>query len=1254
MKPERERLTARCPGIDGGLLSNHLERLGDAYYGTFSETEIVRHLEHLAQLRPDHPVEIDVEEQQGRLVCTVFAFDYPSEFSVITGLLAGSGFEVESGEVFTYRKAAPAPRDGARRAPRPPERAPWLRRRRIVDRFVGRLPAGTDRRRWEREFRRRLEAALKRLESGGVRDAEAVRHAVNEKVAAALQSGRSESFGILYPVSIDVDNSGAYTALRVISQDTPAFLYALSNALALNGMVVERVRIRTVQGRIEDELDILDGRGRKITDSRRIDELKLSVLLTKQFTYFLGRSADPYRALARFERMLGSVLELPDERHRWLDRLAEPAVMRDLARVLGTSDFLWEDFVRTQYETLLPLLGTADPRRRRSFCTAALRERMDAALAGAEGFEGRMAALNAFKDREIFLIDLDHLLHARTKVGALARPLTRLAEVVVAEAVECVRRMLVARFGTPRTVGDLEARFGVFGLGKLGGEALGYASDIELLFVYSDSGKTDGARSIANEEFFDRLAAGTARGLEAKREGIFQVDLRLRPHGQSGPRACSVGGFCRYYGPGGAAQSYERLALTRLRAIAGNAELGRQIERLRDAYVYEGAALDLQELQALRERQVAEKAPDGGDNAKFSRGALVDVEYSVQILQVRHGALSAEVRSPRIQKALRALARAGAVSASEARQLEEAYDFLRRLINGLRMLRGNALDLFLPGADSPEYAHLARRMGYERGGSLEPERRLFVDFETHTALVRRFLERHFGGRFILHSGQGNVADLVLAREPSAGLAEGVLRRAGFGDAQRAAVNLRRLAGSGERRVLFARVAVLGVDILRRGPHADMGLNNWERFVAALRSPDAHFRLLASQPRRLEILLRLFASSQFLADVLERNPDFLDWVTDPATLRARRTARDIREDLAAFAVQAPAGTDWRDALRRFRCRELLRIGIRDVCLKSPVESTMDDLSALADAAVEFATDRVQSEVDGACARGVAGSGGSLCVVALGKLGGRELNYSSDIDLLGVYDEKRDRAGFGAPGHARIMERVRAALSERTAEGYVYRVDLRLRPHGGAGVLVPSVRGLEEYCGRQAHLWELQALLKARPVAGNVELGRELLARIRPRIARRRLQAEIGCELRRMREQAVRVRGKRAERDLKNGVGGIRDVEFLAQGLQMTHLADRPGLFEGNTLQAIAKLRGEGIVSRETAVELRNDYLFLRSIEHALQLFEDRQVHDLPEDENELTALARRVLDEEAVGQHLVSAVSEARQRVRGHFSDFFSE
>jgi glutamate-ammonia-ligase adenylyltransferase len=1259
MKTTYEEFKNACPEVDEELIREYLSRLGEQYFKRFSKRDMFRHLRGISLLSHERPVEVLVEQKRGGLVdCTVFAFDYPYVFSLITGILAGMGLSVLTGDVFTYERVRMETGRIARTQHSKDSNYTEMSsgRRRIIDHFSGTLESPLSLKNWSREFKKRIEEIIILLEKGDEQSIRRAKDRVSEWVVERLSTLGKAHCPVLYPMQIEINNMhGHYNRLKVVSEDTPAFLYALSNALSIQGIFIEHVRIRTIQGRVEDRIDLVDSRGKAFQDNQTISRIKLVTLFTKQFTYFLGMAPDPYAALTRFEQILGDVLRLPDQ-GEWLNIITNPKTMEKLARLLGTSDFLWEDFIRLQYETLIPMLTPGTTSRRFSAPIETIEQRLNEALGDASGFDDQREKLNHFKDIEIFLIDLDHILNPDVDFRTLSKRLTRLAECVVNKSVELVYDSLTKRFGIPRSVARLTAKYAILGMGKLGGGALGYASDIELIIVYSDNGRTDGENPIENSEFFAHLVRETASFIRAKREGIFHVDLRLRPYGDSGPLACSFENFCRYYSEDGQSHPFERLALVRLRSIGGHADFGARLERIRDELIYSSKHLDVEELRKLREKQLMEKTREGQLNAKFSPGGLVDLEYGVQILQVVHGKDSARLRTPYIQEALEALVDAGVLVSSEGVRLASAYDFFRKLINGMRMLRGSAKDLCLPPVESNELAHLARRMGYARGGGLDPAQQLYMDFETHTAVIRVFKERHFGQDSVIDPTVGTVADLILSEDLPADVSRGILGKAGFREPDRAKGNLKRLAGRDSRRDVFIRLALIALDILKRRADPDRALNNWERYIRTQASPEFHYNLLLSQPMRLEILLSIFSESQFLADTLVRNPEFLDWVMIPGVFHSPRKRKDIENELRKIFRGCESHDEWLNKLRRLRRREILRIGTRDICLGISTRDVMDELSIVAEAFVQADLDSIQQSMKGAgkISEGLVALENRFCVLAFGKLGGHELNYSSDIDLMGVWDDRGIDSDRDCGVHHRlkqyfskIMERIRSDLSDHTGEGYAYRVDLRLRPYGREGELVPSFTGLLNYYANSASLWEIQASMKLRPIAGNFRLGYELLEKLSQFVRLQRSEDQIVGSIERMRNTSLgrTLRTQEGTLDIKNGLGGLRDVEFLVQGFQLIHVPEHGGLIEGNTLRAIGLLQENGILSNEAGAQLKEDYVFLRKIEHCLQILDDRQIHSLPNNSGDLDALAKRIFGAETNSAMFIERINECMGRVR---------
>ncbi len=1255
--PTLESIKLKCGEIDDVIIKEHLEKMSGDYFAYFSMDEVYEHLSAITGLSEGRPVEVICREIDGKdISCTLIAYDYPAVLSLITGVLASMGFRINSGRIFTYKKNVPVSVNSASRkfAKKRRNIKKLIKKRIIIDNFIGTVSDSLFSSVWVGELEKNLSNIFILLGEGDGNSVNLAKEKVNELVSRKL-SDFTDSGSVFYPVKIEINNKNeSYTEMRVSAVDTPFFLYALTTSLSLQNIQIEHVHIKTVHNQVVDEFCIVDSKGKRIEDHDVIDRIKFSVLLTKQFTYFLGTAPDPYAALSRFEYLTEELISYP-ERRNWFEMLSNPHLLKDLAKLLGTSDFIWEDFIRLQYETIIPMLKKDQREKYISGDDEDLAERIVKVLEEAETREDKIKALNEFKDREIFLIDLDHILNPDMDFRKLSERLTGLANRIIRAVAEISYEYLAGIYGVPRTVAGIETKYSILGLGKFGGSALGYASDIELLVVYRDNGRTEGERSINNSEFFELFVKEIISFIKAKKEGIFHLDLRLRPYGNDGPLACSLDTFCSYYGRGGDAHSYEKLALVRMRPVAGDKEFGLQLKRLRNEYVYTAKSIDLSELHELRKKQFQQYSGKGRINAKFSPGALVDLEYAVQILQVIHGKEHPELRTSRIHSALTDLAKLGILEQYEKVRLIEAYDFLRKLINGLRMLRGSAKDLYMPEVDSVEYGHLARRMGYTKKGDLSAAKQLHIEFDTRTAMIRTFIEKHFGRDKLPGDKIGNVADIILSKDIPGETSYKILSEYGFRNPERALTNLRKLAGQGERLQLFARLAILATDILLRKSDPDMALNNWERFIAVLDDPHEHFKTMLSQPMELDILLNIFSASHFLSHILIKNPDFLDWVISPENLHKSLNRHKIEDELRSQFAQRGDHEAWLNSLRRIKKREILRIGTRDICLGMPLDEIVKDLSILAEASLQVATEinlKILKEEQPSIK--IEDVMENFCIMAFGKLGGNELNYSSDIDLMMVIDKRNGSEGKdGDELYYRIIEMVSSDLSKHTVDGYAYRVDLRLRPYGTSGALAYTVDNLMDYYKEKASLWEIQALLKIRPIAGNRHVGYRFIDGLTEIIKGSSDPDKVINSIEKLRAAAVKEKSKSilSGIDIKNGIGGIRDIEFLVQGLQLINLPLSRELFQGNTLVALKMLKELGVIDKEAQEQLTEDYIFVRKVEHYLQLYEDRQVHSLPKDPVHLEALAKLMLGIDASAHVFMEKVENYRKRIREAYNRY---
>lgn len=662
---------------------------------------------------------------------------------LIAGLLTSNGLDIRQADIFTLggvsRTATPMPRRlSPRRPPSPDSRMRRRRRSQYSTRGTQRRVAmlfelrerSADIPGWD-EVERDIRSAARESLSGRTESATST---VIDRFAEAMRdAGQGAADQIPIEIFTDIESSERYTLITISSIDTPGFLFSFTNALASIHVNIARAAIRTHDDVVQDTFWLTDSSGGKIEDEHRLNQLWVAAALIKQFTFYLPIAPDPAQALRQFNSLTSQLLTMRD----WTSKLHDldsPDVMETLARMMGMSRFLWEDFLRMQHDNLFPVLLDTESLDK-SLSIEELEVSIEPDLETCDTHEERVRILNDFKDREMFRIDLRYIT-GRVDLGRFARELTDAADALIRKAFEISYRLASERHGMPRVDNGSPCGWGIFALGKFGGRDMGFGSDIELMFVYESEGMTDGDRPVPNSMFFEEMVREFLNVLETRQQGIFEIDMRLRPYGSKGPLASSLAAFQNYYSPDGDARQFERLAMVRMRPVLGDERLTQSVMSVQDTFVYSHELLDMGDILHMRRRQAGELVKRGSLNAKLSPGGVVDIEYYVQAWQIAQGREDPALRLTNTLEAVEALRRKGHFSETLAFNISESYSMMRKLIDGLRIVRGNAKDLDIPARDSKEFQRLAHRMS-EHGSE-----HLSAHISEHMDFAKRLWEDH--------------------------------------------------------------------------------------------------------------------------------------------------------------------------------------------------------------------------------------------------------------------------------------------------------------------------------------------------------------------------------------------------------------------------------------------------------------------------------------------------------------------------------
>jgi glutamate-ammonia-ligase adenylyltransferase len=788
--------------------------------------------------------------------------------------------------------------------------------------------------------------------------------------------------------------------------------------------------------------------------------------------------------------------------------------------------------------------------------------------------------------------------------------LSRLAEAALGAAVRHLLHAAAAR-GLVKLANPEDPEHGsgliVLGMGKLGGGELNYSSDIDLILLF-DSARNPVLAPAEAQAFFGRLARDLVRILD-ERTGdgyVFRTDLRLRPDPRSTPPALSVAAALSYYESVG--QNWERAALIKARPVAGDRLAGQQFLAELQPFIWR-KNLDfaaIADIHSIKRQIQAHKGGSHiaveGHDIKTGRGGIREIEFFAQTQQLIWGGRLPELRVSGTCEALLALAHAGRIDPNAADTLIADYRFLRRVEHRLQMVDDAQIHRLPAGGDG--IARLATFLGYA-------ETEAFVaDLRGHLTSVERHYAELFEEAPTL-SGPGNLV-FTGAQDDSDTLA--TLARLGFADPPRVAAMVRgwhhghmRATRSQRAREILTELVPELLRIFGATANPDTALLRFDHFLSLLPAGVQLFSLFHANPGLLSLVADIMAEAPLLAESLAQRPALLDAVLTAEFSAPLPDRAGLAADLGGLTAGARDFQDTLDILRRWANERRFQVGIQLLRRDIEGDRTGMALADIAETALAALLPAVTAEI--ARAHGEV-PGGAFAIVAMGRLGSREMTLASDLDLVLIYDAPEDSPGSDGPRplaastyYGRLGQRLITAITAPTGEGKLYEVDMRLRPSGESGPIASSLAAFAQYQRESAWTWEHMALTRARPIAGDEALQQRLrdaiAAALRQPRDPRRLVVDVADMRRRIAESVPRP----SPWDLRNRRGGLTDLEFTVQYLMLREAARRPEVLRRETGAALAALGDAGALPPQAVCELSEALALLRHLRALLALLFD---------------------------------------------------
>ena len=987
-----------------------------------------------------------------------------------------------------------------------------------------------------------------------------------------------------------------------------------------------------------------------------------------QLEEHLGVVSDPDMALNNLQRFVEAARS-PLALAALFQR--DPTAIPILLRVFSTSQYLSDLLVvdRESYDALRS--GEGQPVSRKF-----LVDRLSNLLATACDAKQAMAFLRHFKHRETLRIAFGDVIVGQ-RMAIVAEQISFLAEAICEVSYEFCFKQLEEKWGTPALAEGKPCRYSILALGKLGGSELNYSSDIDLVAAFEGPQQGEvvqngNQRKRTNQEFFEQLTRDIAKLIgEVTPDGAaYRVDLRLRPDGKQGRICHSLEQTIRYYENKG--RTWERQALIKLRPVAGSQELGNQLIARLEGWVYQKRLdrLDISDIKVLK-RKIEKRAFVAGEdrrNLKTGWGGIRDVEFTIQFLQLFGGGRDASVRSSNTLIAIEQLQAAGFLTLDEENLLSKNYAWLRRAEHCLQIM----FDLqthTLPESQL-ERLKLAIRMGY-----LEQSRQMALDrfdevleevTNTNRQILNHLLHNAFAGKGEFDDSEVPVeADLVLDDEPAEELVREIFDKYNLSDPLRAQRNLDELARESTQFLSPHRcrhfLAAISEKLLRAvsvTPDPDATLNTLASVTEKIGAKGVLWELFQVHPPTLEMFVRLCASGDYLAQILRQNPGMIDELVDALAVDSLPSFEWLMDAMADLVTGAE---DIAPIIHSFKLSQHLRVGVRDIVGRDSIQAKHQTLSNIAQICLASVVDHVYLDMVARYGRPMFheieySTGSELVILGLGKLGGREPNYHSDLDVIFLYESDGktvhadpQRSTTNQHFFSELASKISKFITDSGPYGQLYELDCRLRPSGKSGSLAVSFEEFSRYFeSGQGQLWERLALCKSRVVYGNREPSLKVLARVKKAISSPPWRDEMAAEIYQMR---LRMEQDCSETNIKRGVGGTVDVEFILQMLQLKHIDSLKTALPPGTLQAINRFAELGILTMEQAKTLSASYQLLRQVESGIRLMNSVARHELPEKEADLRKLAYllRMKDSDSLAEQ----IRQARATNRAMLNEFLN-